>query len=361
MRCTKFELIEHNSLKACAGYTLFTPIANGHHTSYLLDMDGLVAHQWELPGFRGGCSRLLPNGNLLTSLRADLKITPSREEPRVIRELDWDGNTVWECNAPAQHHDFLRLTNGNTVYIGFERIRAENIPRIQGGIAGSEMSDGSILGDCIREVNVDGDVVWEWSAQDNMELKNYPIHPLQPRDEFCHANSIFPLSNGDYLISFRRNSMIFIIDRATKQVRWEKQDPTWGGQHDAQQLDNGNILLFANGLLQISPSKASRVIEFNPETEEEVWVYEADPPWAFYSPHISGAQRLSNGNTLICEGLWGRIFEITLEGEIVWEYISPHFGPCGPPDVNNPSAVGNWVFRAYRYASDSPEINGRLP
>ena len=103
------------------------------------------------------------------------------------------------------------------------------------------------------------------------------------------------------------------------------------------------------------------IIEFNPDTEEEVWVYEADPPWAFYSPHISGAQRLWSGNTLICEGLWGRIFEINPEGEVVWEYISPHFGPCGPPEINNPAAIGNWVFRAYRYAPESSEINGRLP
>jgi hypothetical protein len=100
------------------------------------------------------------------------------------------------------------------------------------------MSGGNVLEDPINEVNVNGDVVWEWSAQAHMELENYSIHPLQKRDEFCHANSILPLSNGDYLISFRRNSMIFIIDRTTKTVRWQKQDLTLGSQHDAQQLDN---------------------------------------------------------------------------------------------------------------------------
>jgi hypothetical protein len=94
-------LIEHNVLKASSGYTLLTPIANGHQTSYLLNMDGQVVHQWELSGFRGGCSKLLPNGNLLTTLRADIEIKPSREEPRVIRELDGGGDTVWECKATA--------------------------------------------------------------------------------------------------------------------------------------------------------------------------------------------------------------------------------------------------------------------
>ncbi len=40
---------------------------------------------------------------------------------------------------------------------------------------------------------------------------------------------------------------------------------------------------------------------------------------------IPGAQRLKNGNTLICEGLWGRFFEVTRDKEIVWEYILPFF------------------------------------
>jgi hypothetical protein len=84
-------------------------------------------------------------------------------------------------------------------------------------------------------------------------------------------------------------------------------------------------------------------------------------PWTFYSPHISGAQRLWSGNTLVCEGLWGRIFEVTPEGEVVWEYISSHFAPVGPAEKEGPVPDGNWIFRAYRYAADSPEINGRLP
>ena len=92
-----------------------------------------------------------------------------------------------------------------------------------------------------------------------------------------------------------------------------------------------------------------------------MWRYEGSPPWTFYSPHISGAQRLWTGNTLICEGLWGRIFEVTPGGDIVWEYISSHFGPCGPASEVHSKAIGNWVFRAYRYAPDSPEINRRLP
>ena len=64
-------------------------------------------------------------------------------------------------------------------------------------------------------------------------------------------------------------------------------------------------------------------------------------------------QRLNSGNTLICEGQWGRVFEVTPDKEIVWEYISPFFDPAPG------GGEANMMFRAYRYAADSAEIAGR--
>ena len=148
-----------------------------------------------------------------------------------------------------------------------------------------------------------------------------------------------------------------IIDRETKAFKWEFCDWSFGQQHNVHMLDNGNLLFFANGadVLYGGPGSGSRVIELDPGTKEIVWQYQGSPPGTFFSWFISGAQRLETGNTLICEGVWGRIFEVTPEGEIVWEYISPYFSE------NHPSYTGgNYVFRAYRYSADSPEIAGRL-
>jgi hypothetical protein len=66
----------------------------------------------------------------------------------------------------------------------------------------------------------------------------------------------------------------------------------------------------------------SRVLEINPVTLELVWSY-TNP--RFFSTNISGAQRLPNGNTLITAGAGGRVFEVTKEGAIVWEYMYPTF------------------------------------
>lgn len=357
MRYREFGLTEYDQARATPGFTIFTPIPQGHNTTYLLGMRGEVVHRWDLEGFRSGYGQLLANGNMLAAVRANPDGPPGREEARLIREFDWDGNIVWECNAPAQHHDVRRLASGNTAFIGFERFTEDSKGRLRGGIEGSEMEDGGVLGDYIHEVDPAGNVVWEWHAQDDMEIENYPLHPLNSREEFCHANSLWPLPNGDYLVSFRRNSWIFIIDRATKKVRWEMQNDDWGGQHDCQMLENGNIMLFANGLFSTGNLSSSRIVEFNPDTGDEAWSYKGSPPWTFHSPHISGCQRLASGNTLICEGLWGRLFEVTPEGDVVWEFISPHFGPTAGLRT---AGVGNWIFRCYRYAPDSPEIAGRV-
>ena len=162
------------------------------------------------------------------------------------------------------------------------------------------------------------------------------------------------MENGDVMLSFRRINAVAIVHRATQRFRWYHRDESWGHQHDCQMLDNGNILIFANGI-HGGEMPASRIVEFSPETGKTVWEYKGSPPYTFFSPHISGAQRLASGNTLICEGQWGRVFEVTPNGDVVWEYISPFFDPL-PGDAGET----NMMFRSYRYAADSPEIGGRL-
>lgn len=85
-------------------------------------------------------------------------------------------------------------------------------------------------------------------------------------------------------------------------------------------------MLFANGIhTPVNPY--SRVVEFDPATGETKWEYQGSPIWTFFSPNISGVQLFSNGNRLICEGQMGRVFEVTVSGEVVWEYVCPFF--CG--------------------------------
>jgi hypothetical protein len=93
----------------------------------------------------------------------------------------------------------------------------------------------------------------------------------------------------------------------------------------------------------------SRVIEVDVATKAIVWIYQEPHPADFFSPFISNAQRLPNGNTLVCEGWFGRLFEVTPEGETVWEYVNPHFGVSPARPNEGPH---NHVFRAYRYSEE---------
>ena len=208
---------------------------------------------------------------------------------------------------------------------------------------------------CCREVTPAGETAWEWHAWEKMEIEAFPLNANSSRKEFAHCNACAELPNGDIMLSFRRFSVIAIVDKKTKKLRWHMQDDAWGQQHDCEMLENGNILFFANGLhVPGGGVVASRVIELNPETREIEWEYKGAPPFTCFSPNISGSQRLWSGNTLICEGISGRIFEVTPGCEIVWEFVNPWFGKT------RDGGMSNAVFRSYRYAADSPEIAGRL-
>jgi hypothetical protein len=86
--------------------------------------------------------------------------------------------------------------------------------------------------------------------------------------------------------------------------------------------------------------------------DRAVWSYSASNHADFYSANISGAQRLPNGNTLICAGAPGIIFEITPQNKVVWQYNLPSFGARGGPNGRN-------VFRAYRFGPDFPGLAGK--
>ena len=354
MRHGKLGITEYKKDKATPGYTLFWPL--GSTTAHIINMKGDVVKEWEMPGQPGNYMYILPTGNLLAAIRTDEHALGLAAKGGRLIEMDWDGNIVWEYIDHFQHHDFRRLPNGNTIYIGWELMPKDAEARVQGGAEGSEHEDG-IYSDFLKEVSPEGEVVWEWHAITDQDIEKYPLCALCGRREFAHANTVAPTPDGDIMISWRNNSLIALIDKKTKKFKWEMYDARLGHQHDVHMLDNGNVLVFANGCHAPwhGPFEGSRIWEIDIKTNDIVWEYVGSPPYTFDSTFISGMQRLASGNTLICEGRWGRLFEVTPEKEIVWEYVSPYFQKDHPPYTD-----GNYIFRAYRYAADSPEIGGRL-
>ena len=96
--------------------------------------------------------------------------------------------------------------------------------------------------------------------------------------------------------------------------------------------------------------------------EEAGWTYMAPDKYSFYSAFISGAHRIKNGNTLITQGMQGRVFEINPENEIVWEYWNPYRYDYKLPDGSPPQPVGPFLYALFRstlYPTDYKAFEGK--
>ncbi len=344
-------LTEHDPSRCFDGYTLFSPY--GRTRTYLIDMQGDVVHEWETGYTPGNWGYLLDNGNLLYAGNTGRAPVPFPGGGGIIMELNWDSEIVWQYKDEAQHHDFSRTASGNTLVLGWDPVPEDMTSLVKGGQPGTELN-GRIYSDYIHEVSSDGRIVWEWHAYQALDVDVDILCPLHERHEWTHANTCTALPDGNILTSFRHLNTIGIIDRKSGEWAWKLRDIRLGHQHDPSLLDNGNILVFANGYHDMDAHPSSKVIEIDPNTNEFVWEYRSRPGWEFASHFISSAQRLPNGNTLICEGSTGRLFEITQTCDIVWEFINPMYA--------EPRRHGfvNCAFRARRYASDHPGLIGHL-
>lgn len=141
-------------------------------------------------------------------------------------------------------------------------------------------------------------------------------------------------------------------------------------------LDGGKLIIFNNGNWR--SGYYSEVFVIDPPqdgagnyTTGEGAFGPVEPSWAFggpdrtdfYSWFISNAQRLPNGNTLICEGYSGELFEVTSEGREVWRYVNPqhHYDIAAQYDTIPFQGLspGNATFRVQRYAPDFAGFTGK--
>lgn len=139
-------------------------------------------------------------------------------------------------------------------------------------------------------------------------------------------------------------------------------------------LDGGKIIVFNNGQGRLGGNYSSVEVIAPPVDENgnymlgqhlaygpdhADWTYEAAPNKSdFYSPVMAGAERLPNGNTLICEATKGNLFEVTPKGNIVWKYVNPIAisGPLKQGDL----ADKNMVFRVRQYAPGFKGLTGKV-
>lgn len=305
---------------------------------YLINMKGEVVHEWVTPRTSCQLSRLLPNGYILYGTR-----DRSNEVNAGIYELGWNSNVVWSFGCPVDH-DFNMMENGHIIIGCLEHIL---YPPIFSEFARSPF---------FIEVNPDNKkVVWEWHGYKHIkELEKlvgmrFPVERF--KRDWAHNNSCFVIPDnpigrkdprfrkGNIMFSYRSRDTIGIIDKKSKKIVWAWGPGVINGQHNVHMLKDGHILIFDNG----TDRGWSRVIELDPLTKKIVWEYKGNPPQSFFSAYISNAQRLPNGNTLIDDGEHRRLFEVTPDKEIVWEW------QCKPSEKLKKTRALRGLYRAYRY------------
>ncbi len=307
-----------------------------------------------------------------------------------------------------QHHDYQREGNTVGYYVPGMEPKTDSgntLLLTHHDVVDHNISLHPLTDDRVIEVDWEGNIVWDWKCHEHFDefgfdamaklaIYHNPGLTAPGGGDWMHIKSLSVLGPNTWydagderfhpdniIMDGRNTNIIFIISKATGEVVWKLgPDYTTGkaaeigqiiGQHHAHMIPYGlpgagNILIYDNGgsagYGAPNPSSKdgtrnalrdySRVIEIDPVKMEIVWqcrpmdVGAMQPFIAdhFYSCYISAAQRLPNGNTLITEGSDGRLFEVTADNEIVWEYHSPYFGTEG--------IKTNMVYRAYRYPYD---------
>ena len=317
----------------------------------LMDMDGKVLKKWR----NNYLGLILPDGSYLAQ--------EYYESPK-WGLFTWDDHVIWESDVPI-HHD-IALTAQNTILT----LTKETHP-----YKGRNVDFCAVV-----EFDMKGREIQRWSTWEHLrELKKFHraleldrpkvffLPETAKRKEktvwggnydYYRLNSIQVLpaaapgqkdrrfKAGNWLVSFRHGSMIFILDGDTRQVVWKCIDDDvkdrLEGQHAVSLLKNGNLLVFDNGRYR----GWSRVIEINPLTYEILRQYRAEN---FFTLSQGYVQRFSNGNTLVTESERGRAFEITAAGEIVWEYYHPDIQDS--TNSQHPESYGKrqWIYRMVRY------------
>ena len=113
------------------------------------------------------------------------------------------------------------------------------------------------------------------------------------------------------------------------------------------------------GYTSVSSPDANLMKEKKNQSKQIVWKYSSKNNTSFFSTTGSSAQRLTNGNTLICSSNDGHLFEIAHDTVLVWEYYNPvTSNGIKKIKVDNYPKY-NYVPKAYRYTSSHPALVGQ--
>lgn len=349
-------------------------IENGGKTCFLMDHFGTVVHEWQFELSLGQDAELTPEGNLIGLFKGDNSPVNFGGQSGILREIDPQGNVVWEYTIITEdeiaHHDFTQMPNGNLLVLVWYRIANEE------AVAVGLNNTDDVFVEKVIELNPDTNaVVWEWKSWDhivqdhnntlasfgdpelekekiNILYANNGVHQFVELGDLIHFNGIAYYPEKDIIaLSANFYSEVWLIDHSTTTseaatatggqfnkggrllYRFGNQkvygdnnaSSTLNFNHHPSFIENDNalsLLIYNNN----NAVEQSRAMEFLLPELTSTTAIGAEPSLLFdftdedlYFGRVSGAVRLPNGNTLICEGDYG-YWEVTASGELAWKY-----------------------------------------
>lgn len=311
-----------DAARTCAGWNLYHC---GHAPeAVLMDIGGNVLQRWRMPfseAFPDDRTpahytkdfwrrvHLYPNGDLLAIF-----------EGRGLIKLDRDSRLVWAQANKAHHQAVISDTGEIHVLTRAARL----IPELG--------RTGPMLEDFVSILASDGSERRRISLLKSVQQSDFLglLEFLHDVDPTFHTNAIQLLGSrspvpgastgsNNALVSFRELNTVALIDLDKERATWAMTGVAIR-QHDPTLLDNGNLLIFDNRVSELG----SRAIEVDPRTQQVVWEYPAADEPRMFSGCCGTAQRLSNGNTLITFSQTAEALEVASNGDVVWEFHSPH-------------------------------------
>lgn len=369
-------------------------IENGGTSSYLINKQGEKLFTWNFDDNLGNDVELLENGQLLGIFKDVNRPFTLGGGSGIIKLFEKNGILKWQYTIADDnflaHHDVEMLPSGNILVMVWERITVEQAQ--QAGI----ITNVDIFPEKLIEINPNNnEIIWEWRSWDRLiqdtdatlpdygVVSNYPekidfnYNINTPGGDIMHANGIDYDAEKDVIhMSVNFYNEIWVIDHSTSSEQAKTNSggnynkggdliyrygnpltykntegkTIFNNNHFPNLLEGsvegkGNMLVYVNNHGNLTQSivyelELPDTFNLTPNTNNEPTVVWSFTDSDLFASKFSGAVRLPNGNTLICEGDYG-YWEVSKSGDVVWKY--------------NGDSTKFW--RGYSYGKNSPAIN----
>lgn len=347
-------VVHLDETRSAGGLTLIQGMFSEATELRLLDEGGNVVHRWDADFFAvwPDAQELLPVDRIPQSRFHYITqgFAPAEDGSVVFNfsglgavKLDKCSNVVWR--RPSQNHHSVTVTEDGNYWIPGhipifdtpERYLPRGIPAQQ--IHDEMTGDAHNYNNTVMLIDDDGKVLKEHSVLEAvydaelehaiyasmMEKTTDPTHinDIELVNE-ATAAKIEGVESGDLMLSLRSMNMITIMDPETGKLKWHQIGP-WFRQHDPDITEDGNIEIFNNRSVVVGEYlNDSQIVSLDPASGETTVLHPKGKEDRFYSRIMGAHQKLDNGNRLIVESSAGRVFEVTENGKVVWDYRLPY-------------------------------------